>query len=398
MAPRQRPLRPPALRVVGLMSGTSVDGVDCALCHCQPGQVTLERLWSAPFTPTLARRIHAVARGEAHAWEAGQLHHDLGRFYASALVRGRIQGPIDAIGLHGQTVFHNPAQPAPATWQIGEPAWIAEQMGVPVISNFRAADLAAGGQAAPLATLFHQVAFASPGSWTAVQNLGGIGNITLIDDSNANSPTPRILSFDTGPANVLLDLATRLVTGGRFAFDKDGRRAARGTVQTRRVAQWLRDPFIRKAPPKSTGREHFGEPFLRRILREWPDATAGEANDLLASLAEFTARTIAENIRQHLPPPPPGVPARLILCGGGNANRHLVQRITAAVTALHPTLQVTLSETHGWPRQAIEPAAFAYLAACHLWRLPGNIPATTGAHGPRILGQRTEPPPRTATP
>lgn len=382
------------LRIVGVMSGTSIDGVDCALCTCRPGGIQLVRMWSRAFPGKLALRLHATARGETTSWECGQLHHDLGRFYADAIARGLRGESIDAVGLHGQTVFHQPRRPA-ATWQIGEPAWIAERLGVPVISNFRAADLAAGGQGAPLATLFHKIAFARPGIWTAVQNLGGIGNVTLIDASESTSPDhpPRILSFDTGPANVLLDLAARLVSNGRDPFDRNGRRAAAGIVDTTRLHVWLRHPFLRKAPPKSTGRELFGEPFLQNILADWPEATRDDGIHLLATLTEFTARSIAENYRRHLPPPPANVPARVILAGGGAANSHLLCRIEASLQAVLPTLALGTSDDLGWPRQAIEPAAFALLAAGHLWGVPGNLPETTGAAGPRILGQLTMPPP-----
>jgi anhydro-N-acetylmuramic acid kinase len=387
------PLNSP-LRIVGVMSGTSMDGVDCALCTCRLGGIQLVRLWSRAFPKALAGRLHATARGDADAWECGQLHHDLGRFYAEAISRGLRREAIDAVGLHGQTVFHQPHRPA-ATWQIGEPAWIAEKLRVPVISNFRVADLAAGGQGAPLATLFHKMAFARPGTWTAVQNLGGIGNVTLIDASASTSPDvpPRILAFDTGPANVLLDLATRLVSGGKDSFDKNGRRAAAGTIDNARLTTWLRHPFFRKRPPKSTGRELFGEPFLREILADWPEATRDDGIHLLATLTELTARSIAENYRRHLPRPASDVPVRVILAGGGAANAHLVRRIRAALEPILPNLTLATSDDCGWPRQAIEPAAFALLGAAHLWGVPGNLPETTGAAGPRILGQLTLPPP-----
>lgn len=296
------------LRIVGVMSGTSIDGVDCALCSCRPGGIQLIRMWSRTFPKALAQRLHAAARGQANSWECGQLHHDLGRFYAGVIGSGLRGEAIDAVGLHGQTIYHQPRRPS-ATWQIGEPAWIAERLGVPVVSNFRAADLAAGGQGAPLATLFHQMAFARPGTWTAVQNLGGIGNVTLIDASASTSPDhpPRILSFDTGPANVLLDLAARLVSNGRDPYDRDGRRAAAGTIDAARLAAWLRHPFFRKAPPKSTGRELFGEPFLRQILADWPGATRDNGVDLLG----HAHRVHLPFDRGKLPPSPATTPERI---------------------------------------------------------------------------------------
>ena len=386
MAQRKSPTPTRELRVVGVMSGTSMDGVDCALCRCTPDQVTLDRVWSDRFPSPLARRLQAAARGESAAWECGQLHHDLGRFYAEVIAAGLGSDQADAVGLHGQTVFHQPQRPAAATWQIGEPAWIAERLGLPVISNFRAADLAAGGQGAPLATLFHRVAFARPGGWTAVQNLGGIGNVTAIDHTAPSVP-PRILAFDTGPANMLLDLAVRRITGGRWTYDQGGRRASRGRVDPVRLARWMKHPFFRQPPPKSTGREHFGEGFLDAILAEWPEALADRGTHLLATLTEFTALSIAENYRLHLPLPAGKVPARLILTGGGAANVHLTDRIGFHLQSSHPGLQRVTSDELGWPRQSIEPAAFALLAAYRLWGLPGNLPETTGAAGPRLLGQ-----------
>jgi len=377
-----------ALRVVGVMSGTSIDGVDCALCRCTPDQVELIRLWSSRFPTALARRLQATARGDSAAWECGQLHHDLGRFYAEVIAKGLGPDRADAVGLHGQTVFHQPRLPA-ATWQIGEPAWIAERMGLPVISNFRSADLAAGGQGAPLATLFHRVAFARRGEWTAVQNLGGIGNVTAIDGTDPSRPL-QILAFDTGPANLLLDLAMRRITGGRLAYDEGGRRASRGRVNEARLARWLNHPFFRQRPPKSTGREQFGESFLEAILADWPDARTNHGSHLLATLTEFTARSIAENYRLHLPLPVGKAKARLILTGGGAANVHLTQRIGVGIRGFHPEVELVTSDALGWPRQAIEPAAFALLAAYRLWGLPGNLPETTGAAGPRLLGQITE--------
>jgi anhydro-N-acetylmuramic acid kinase len=373
--------------MVGVMSGTSVDGVDGVLCRCQPGSVKPERGWSRKFPKALAMRLHAAARGESGAWECGQLHHDLGRFYAETVADGLAGEAIDGIGLHGQTVFHRPDRHRPATWQIGEPAWLAERLGVPVVSNFRVGDLAAGGQGAPLATLFHRIVFAERGAWTAVQNLGGIGNVTHMDFT-AGEAEPTVRAFDTGPANVLLDLASRAVTAGREAYDRDGRRAAGGRVDEVRLAAWMRHRFIRRRPPKSTGREEFGEPFFRAVLKEWPGAMAGGGHDLMATLTEFTAASVVENYRRHLTKPGGGK-ARVILCGGGAANGHLVRRLGERLQAWSPGVRLMTVDELGWGRQMIEPAAFALLGAYRLWGLPGNLPGTTGAAGPRLLGQVT---------
>ncbi len=375
-------------RVVGVMSGTSLDGIDCALCQCAADGLRLERTWSRPMPKAMARRLHAIASGAATSWECGQAHHDLGRLYADVVEEGLGKDRVDAIGLHGQTVFHRPDARRPATWQMGEAAWLAQRVGAPVVSNFRAADMAAGGEGAPLATLFHREAFSTKGAWTAVQNLGGIGNVTWIDRTRASE---RILSFDTGPANVLLDLASSLASNGREAFDRDGRRAASGTIDERRLAGWLRHPFLRRKPPKSTGREMFGEPFLARVLAEWPGALANGGRDLLATLTAFTARGIAWSYRRHLPPPAHGSPARIILSGGGANNPVLVSAIRAAVGEVLPGVPILLASDLGWPPHAVEPAAFAWLADRHLRGLPGNVPSTTGARRACVLGMLTPP-------
>lgn len=361
------------------MSGTSLDGVDCAVCDCLPTRVELVRHWQVPFPPRLQARLRAAAGNEATAWELGQLHHDLGRFYLQAAQAGLGRLRPAAAGVHGQTVFHQPHPPA-ATWQIGEPAWLAEGLRVPVVGNFRAADLAAGGQGAPLATLFHQVAFGQPGAFVCVNNLGGISNVTALD-WRRRGRAPRVLAFDTGPANVLLDLAARHFSGGRLAWDREGGLAARGRVWDAGLNRWLGHPFFRRPPPKSTGREQFGDPFWRPVLRACQRRRLGAA-DVLATLTELTARSLALNYQRHLG----GRPDRVVLTGGGAANPELVRRITAALREWHPGVEVTDSAALGWPWAAVEAAAFALLAAHRLWGLPGNLPATTGARRPVRLG------------
>lgn len=377
--PRSRP-RP--LRVLGIMSGTSLGSVDYALCRCGEDSIRLIRAWSVRFPGTLQARLHAAARNETTTYEVGQLHHDLGRFYAQGARRGLPGDRLDAVGLHGQTVYHHPNRRAPATLQIGEPAWLAEGLCVPVVSNFRAGDLAAGGQGAPLATLLHRVVFARRGEFVCVNNLGGISNVTALDWRNGSEP--RVLSFDTGPANVLLDLAARHFSRGRLSFDREGRWAAAGSPDETALAAWLRHPYFRRPPPKSTGRELFGEPFWRRRLgdrrhRQWA------RDDALATLSEFTARSLVLNYRWHLG----GYPDRVILAGGGAANADLVERIVRQLRAWHAPIQVLACDALGWPRQTVEPAAFAWLAACRLRGRPGNLPTTTGARRPVVLGQVT---------
>lgn len=386
MRSRTTPAAGPAL-VLGLMSGTSLDAVDLALCRVTFDKVRLEQHAQVDFPAELRRRLSRAARGEATSWETGQLHHDLGRFYARAafhVLKGRRP---QLVGLHGQTIFHRPPAPGrkgestSATFQLGEPAWLAEALRAPVVSNFRAADLAAGGQGAPLATLFHRVVFARPGQFICVQNLGGIGNVTALDARRRGRL--RVQAFDTGPANLPLDLAVHRLSRGRLDCDRDGHWAARGKVDEACLAHWMRHPYLRQAPPKSTGRELFGERFLAPELERVPPTATGRY-DLLATLTEFTARTMADAYRRFLG----GWPDRVVLAGGGAANPFLVQRIEAALAAVGPT-EVLTCESLGWPLQAIEPAAFALLAYYRWQGRPGNLPETTGARRAVMLGQIT---------
>ena len=382
------------MRVLGIMSGTSLDGVDYALCEVRGGRgraanpasqresghltVRLLKLWSRAFPKKLQQRLHAAAANDCTGHELAQLHHDLGRLYAKQAAA--LNARAELIGLHGQTVFHNPDPRAPATLQIGESAYLAESSRVPVVSNFRVADLAAGGQGAPLATLFHQAVFAQRGKHVCVNNLGGISNVTSLDWRSGRAP--KVLAFDTGPANVLLDLAMRELTHGEKTFDRGGAWAKRGTVCEPLLRRWLKHPFFKTAPPKSTGRERFGETFWCAEQQRLAAARLSSF-DTLATLTEFTARSLALNYQKHLPAPPDQV----VLCGGGAKNPVLVRRITAQLTTLHSATRVTTAEDAGWPSSAIEPAAFALLAFYRWNNWPANLPATTGARRAVLLGQ-----------
>src|SRR6266581_5279975 len=313
------------LLVLGIMSGTSIDAVDYAVCKVGSGRVRLLKHWQAKFPNRLQERLHAAATNQATSYELGQCHHDLGRFYTNQAQRSLRGQRVQLVGLHGQTVWHHPSRNNPATFQLGEPAYLAERLRAPVVSNFRGADMAAGGQGAPLATLFHQMAFGKPGSHVCVNNLGGISNVTSIDWRGAQKP--KLLAFDTGPANVLIDLAIRKFTRGRRAFDRNGDWAARGRPQQQIVERWLEHPFIHAPPPKSTGRELFGEPFFNQV---WRQISKLSPPDALATFTEFTARSLALNYQLHLA----ALPDRVVLAGGGAANRHLVSRIRAHLLTL----------------------------------------------------------------
>jgi anhydro-N-acetylmuramic acid kinase len=357
--------------VLGIMSGTSIDSVDYALCDVSDagGRIRLREYWQVDFPKSLRKRLHQAAADLASSYEVAQLHHDLGRFYAA-----HARGNAGLVGLHGQTIFHNPASGRSATLQLGEPAWVAQKVGVPVVNNFRSADLAAGGQGAPLATMFHRVVFAERGTHVCVNNLGGISNVTSLDWRSGKAP--RVLAFDTGPANILINLAMRHFTKGKLEMDRGGAWAAKGAVNEALLKRWLRHPYFRKKPPKSTGRELFGETFLEKHL-------GMDGYDLIATLTEFTARSIALNYKLHLP----CQPDRLILAGGGAANPSLVSALERNL----PGSEIISAEEVGWPLQAIEPAAFALLAYLRIRNRAGNIPETTGADRAVLLGQITSP-------
>ncbi len=368
--------------VLGIMSGTSIDAVDYALCEVSRTSVRLVKLWSREFPKPLRSRLHAAAANECFAYELAQLHHDLGRLYATQAKR--LKSRAELVGLHGQTVFHNPDRKAPATLQIGEPAYLAEALRIPVVSNFRSGDIAAGGQGAPLATLFHRVVFARRGQHVCVNNLGGISNVTSLDWRDRNASEPRTIAFDTGPGNVLIDLAMREFTRGRLAFDPDGAWARRGKVSDQCVKHLLTHPYFRKPAPKSTGRELFGETFWRKESVFLQRRNLSQ-HDVISTLTEFTAQSIALNYRLHLASSPDAV----FLSGGGARNPELVARIARALRENCPGTRVATIDELGWPPNAVEPAAFALLAFYRWKSLPGNLPATTGARRAVVLGSLT---------
>ncbi|MBI2946755.1 MAG: anhydro-N-acetylmuramic acid kinase [Verrucomicrobia bacterium] len=371
------------LFVLGIMSGTSIDSVDYALCSIDGARVGLEKLWQAQFPRRLRNRLHAAANGQATSHETSQLHHDLGRFYAEEAAQGMGRLRLDVAGLHGQTIFHHPAKP-PATFQLGEPAYLVERLRVPVVSNFRAADLAAGGQGAPLATLFHRVVFGQKGEHVCVNNLGGISNVTSIDWRRQSQP--RLLAFDTGPGNMLIDLAIRYFTQGRRTFDEDGAWARRGRVSEKLLARYLEHSFFFRRPPKSTGREEFGESFFKNALSEARRFRLSRF-DVVATLTELTARSLVLNYRLHLK----RAPGRVVLAGGGALNPVLADRIRGLLQRWEPGLQLRTCDRLGWPVQSVEPAAFALLAYYRLRDWPANFPSTTGAMRSVKLGQISEP-------
>ena len=420
----ERPFDGP-VRVLGLMSGTSLDGIDTALLEVEErvgasgdpapgaagpeaGDATLTAAAPPPSTAAslrwrlLAFRTRAYRPEERGALQAALeaggprdlalLHTRLGEWLADAVLdvladHGADPATVAAIGSHGQTVWHEPprGEARGSSLQLGCPATLAERTGIGVVSDFRSRDLAAGGHGAPLVPWADRVLLSSPDHPRALQNLGGMGNVTWLPA--AGDPAP-LLAFDTGPGVALLNIAAELATGGEWSFDQDGELALRGRVSESLLAQLLGHPFFREEPPRSTGRETFGPKLVReaslalgrelgiQLLAGAPDAGGP---DLLATLTALTARSIGEAYRRWVLPL--GV-REVVLLGGGARNPALAEAIRRELSPL-PFLE---GEALGMDPDAREAVAFALLAWAHLRGVPANVPEATGSRGPRILG------------
>ena len=368
----------PALHI-GLMSGTSLDGVDAVLVELpEPTAVAGRRLRvlahrHLPFDADHAAQMLALnTPGPDELHRAALAANTLARVYAKATeavlaAAGCAAGEVAAIGAHGQTVRHRPGEfdGTGYTVQLNNPALLAELTGIDVVADLRSRDVAAGGQGAPLVAAFHREVFAEPGSTVAVLNLGGMSNLTVIGPDGATT------GFDCGPGNALMDGWTARHRG--TPIDRDGTWAASGQVHAGLLAAWLADPYFGLAPPKSTGRDlfHLG----------WVDTTLARfgpmpPQDVQATLAELTAAICAEATLAHSP-----AAVRLIVCGGGAHNRHVMTRLAARLP-----IPVEASGSYGLPPDQVEACAFAWLARAHLQRRAGNLPGVTGASGPRVLG------------
>jgi anhydro-N-acetylmuramic acid kinase len=374
------------MRVIGLMSGTSADGVDAALVAWPPGdaarpfQLLAQR--EDPFPRELQQRIHALAAGRCPPGDAlrelAALDVALGERFAEAAIAvahdaGVALDAIAAIASHGQTIAHHPE--LGATLQIGDPSRIAERTGITTIADFRPRDLAAGGEGAPLAPFFHFAAFADPAEGRVALNLGGIANVTWMPP---DARPDDVIAFDVGPANALIDGVVQCATGGEERFDADGRRALRGTVDAALLAELLDDDFLRAPPPKSTGRERYGLAEAEALVARWRDRPL---DDLVATLLAFSAEAVGLACRDHL-----GAGARVarVLVGGGGARNPAFLR---ALRASVPGAAVETFDQHGVPAGAAEAIAFALLGRNALLGLPNHLPHTTGARGERVLGE-----------
>lgn len=373
--------RLPSRLVVGLLSGTSADGTDAAVCEISgAGENTRLKVLSFvtnPFERRLRERIFALAVADAS--ELCELDVLLGEAFAEAThaavaAAGLTLADVHLIGSHGQTAAHRPrsAGKLGATLQIGEAAVIAERTGLPVVSDFRVRDVAAGGEGAPLVPLVDFFLFRQPGTPRALQNIGGIANVTLVRDAVDDT-----IAFDNGPGNMLLDAVARAASAGQEPFDRDGLRAARGRIDPALLAELLSHPYLSLPPPKSTGRELFGKDLAYPLLGRYE----GRLDDLLATLTRFSAEAIARSYRELLPVPP----AEVYVSGGGALNSTLMRHLGELVSPV----PVRTTDALGIDPKAKEAIAFAVLANEMLFGNPGNIPTATGAAGPRLLGKIT---------
>jgi anhydro-N-acetylmuramic acid kinase len=369
--------------VVGLMSGTSLDGVDAALVRLeQPAQVELVAFRSDPYTPEeRGRLLAAIESGGTrelallHAWLGERFADSTGRLLAHA---GVDAGEVAGIASHGQTVWHEPGR---VSFQLGDPAVLAERFGVPVVSDFRSRDVAAGGQGAPLVPLADALLFGHPDRARVLLNLGGMANVTFV---RRRGSTDDVLAFDTGPGVAVMDAVVRTLIPGA-TFDEDGRRAARGRADEDLVAELLRDPFFAAPPPKSTGREVFGEGYAAKLIDRATLRPPGIGpDDLIATALELTARSVASQVDRWLPRVRE-TGGDILASGGGARNATLLARLGA----LLPGIGVRRFEEEFFDGDAKEAVAFAFLGWRTLRREPGNVPSATGARGPRILGRVT---------
>ncbi len=372
----------PSLTVLGMISGTSVDGLDAAVVRVAEDDdslaVELLGYREGEIDESLRRRVHALfSPEESRIDEVCEVNALLGEAFARAGAEAlaRAGARADLVASHGQTVWH---QVAPghtrSTLQIGEPSIIAERLGVTVVADFRPRDMAAGGEGAPLASYVDVLLFGHPHLARAVQNVGGIGNVTWVPPTGQGEP----VAFDTGPGNALMDHATWRLTGGAQRYDVDGRLAARGTVDEALLSDLLHEPYFSRRPPKSTGRELFGAQFVDPFLERARQRGLSDV-DAIATLTAFTARSIADQYRRYLPLPPDEV-----VVGGGGANNPVLMAMLRERIA--PS-RVLVHEDFGLPAVGREAIYFALLGYQALHGRPNTIPSCTGADHPVVMGK-----------
>lgn len=379
----------PTQTLIGLMSGTSHDGIDAALVEVglTRGRLRVHQraFRTFPYPRAVRERLLRLSQGATvNAGEVSQVNFLLGELFAKAALRlCRVAGvaptQVDAIGSHGHTIYHRPRQrPGPgSTLQIGEPAVIAGHTGITTVADFRPGDVAAGGEGAPLVPYVHHALFQHPTRAVAVHNIGGIANLTYLP---AGRRVEDLLAFDSGPGNMVVDGVVQAVSAGKALYDRNGRFARAGTVHTPLLVSLLRHPYFARRPPKSTGREEFGEPFIQDFLRQAARLRLGTA-DQVATATALTAESMARAYRNFVLPR--GPLDEVLLTGGGRLNPVLRDSFARALA----DVQVRTLEEAGYDSKALEAIAFAVLAYATLHGLPANVPSATGAQEPRVIGK-----------
>ena len=389
----------PVRRVVGMMSGTSVDGIDAALVEIAPGpSVKLLAFENKPFPAAVREKIFMLFRPETATVErVGYMNFLLGELYAEAALSVIAKGgftprEIDLIGSHGQTIWHAPEPceadryPIRYTVQIGEGAVIAARTGIPVVSDFRVADMALGGQGAPLVPFTEYLLYRREKESILLQNIGGIGNMTVLP---ASAQPEDVFAFDTGPGNMIIDAAISAVTGGAQTYDAGGAMAARGQVNQALLARLQADAYYAQPLPKSTGRERFGVQYTRALMH-WPEAEGLLPEDLIATVTALTAWSIADAYVRYVAPCCKA--DELIVGGGGGYNKTLLRMLEGYFMPMG--VRVKTQEELGFSSDAKEAVAFALLADCCAAGRSNSLPAVTGASAAAVLGKLSLPPKR----
>jgi anhydro-N-acetylmuramic acid kinase len=353
------------MRVAGIMSGTSLDGIDVAVIDIHKSKIDTVAHKSTPYSPAIRKAILAASTTA----EISRLNFELGELYAKAVQRvGVSLKTIELIGCHGQTVYHQGSKPV-NTLQIGEAAVLAERTGITVVNDFRVRDIAAGGQGAPLVPFVDYLLFTHPKQTRVALNIGGIANITYLP---AKAKQAEVIAFDTGPGNMVIDALVAKYTNGKQLFDRGGNIAAKGHVDRKLLDRLMADAYYTRKPPKSAGREQYGAEFVASLPKR-------PLPDLIATVTALTATTIAIGVRLT------GVPDELIASGGGVHNRQLMGNLAA----LLPDTKISSSSDHGIDADAKEAIAFAVLAYRTIRGKHGNLPSATGAKHPVVLGKIT---------
>jgi anhydro-N-acetylmuramic acid kinase len=375
------------LRVAGLMSGTSADGVDVAVIDINEKSFELIAFNTFAYPVTLRKAIFMLFQPQtARLDDICHYNFTLGEIFAESVIKlCKIKNialdSIDLIGSHGQTIFHNPEgnkyakRKIRSTLQIGEPSIIAQRTGITTIADFRPRDIAAGGQGAPLVPLADYFFFKSNHCKRAVQNIGGIANVTYLP---ANCKISDVSAFDTGPGNMIIDRLVNLISNGKNKYDMRGRIAARGNVNKAILKEMLKHPFLQKCPPKTTGREEFGFQYTDMLYNKMKKLALSN-EDMVATATAFTSESIVRAYKRFLP----SIPDEIILCGGGSNNITLIKFLQQRLG----NVKITTTDEFGINRNAKEAVSFAVLAYTTIKGRANNIPNSTGADQPVILGK-----------